>query len=299
MCYRWAMRSSLVVLIFAATTAHADPAADATKAFTAFVDGVAAGKAQPGLELFITPFRDDDPVPKDLTAVKKLLDKQKVKVGKVVVSKAGKSAWLIADITARVPRNGKLKSEALRASALLVLDGTAWRVRATEWSAAVPNHPTNMCGLMDREWHFTPSVPADLVAPVAAVIAALADMPSSADLPVAVGPSVREPFLKLLSDDPNAVVIGSAPNEKFTGGAAIKKLFKKWNVTWGGDGEDVSKDKGPVARAGAGPDGELLWLYTTASSHEQCTDYRALFVLAKEPAGWRIVHQHYSEQIVE
>jgi len=289
------MRSALLVLMFAATAAHADPAADATKAFTAFVDGVAAGKASPGLELFITPFRDNDPVPKDLAPVKKLLDKPKVKVGKVVVSKGGKSAWLVADIPARVPRKGKVKTEALRASAVLALDGDAWRVRATEWSATVPNHPTDMCGALDSEWHFTPSVPAELVAPVKAVADALEAMPAMDGMPETLG-GKREPFLALLSDDANALLLGSAAGERFTGGAAIKKLFKKWTVTYSGD---VNDTRVLAARAGAGPDGTQLWLYTTTRSHEQCAEYRTLLVLAKEPAGWRIVHHHYSEHIPE
>lgn len=295
MCYRWTMRTSFLVLLLAATIAHADPAAEPAKAFTAFVDGVAAGKASPGRELFITPFHDGDPVPQDLSAVKKLLDKPKVKVGKVVVSRTGKSAWLVADIPARVPRNGKVKAEALRASALLALDGDAWRVRATAWSATVPNHPTDMCGAVMREWHFTPSVPTELVAPVKAVLDAFDAIPYMAGMPATLGgEGNRELFLALLSSDASSIVLGSAAGERFTGGAAIKKLFKKWYVTHVGDDPAVL-----AARAGAGPDGEQFWLYTTTTSHDQCTDYRTFLVLAKEPAGWRIVHQHYSEHIIE
>jgi hypothetical protein len=36
---------------------------------------------------------------------------------------------------------------------------------------------------------------------------------------------------------------------------------------------------------------------TTTTSNAQCTEYRTFFALAKEPAGWRRVHQHFAEHI--
>jgi ketosteroid isomerase-like protein len=104
----------------------------------------------------------------------------------------------------------------------------------------------------------------------------------------------RGPLLKLLSDDPSALALGSAASERFSGGAAIKAVFKKWFITFGyGEGED----KSIPARAGLGAGGELMWMYVATMSHAQCTQYRTFLVLAKEAAGWRIVHQHYSERI--
>jgi ketosteroid isomerase-like protein len=189
-----------------------------------------------------------------------------------------------------VPRDGKLKSESLRASALLSLDDGSWRVRATEWSAAVPNHPYEGCGNIESVWQFTSGVSRELAAPVKAVIDAFRAMPAADGM----RGGDRGPLLKLLSDDPSALVVGSAASERFAGGAAIKAVFKKWFITFGyWEGED----KSIPARAGLGADGELMWMYIATMSHAQCTQYRTLLVLAKETAGWRLVHQHYSEPI--
>jgi ketosteroid isomerase-like protein len=284
------MRLVLALLFVAVSTAQADPAADVTKAFTSFVEGVAAtGKPSAGIDLLITPFSDSAPVATDLSTLKGVLEKPKVKIAKLVVSKSGKSAWLLGDVTARLSRNGKVKSDALRASAVLELDGGAWRVRATEWSATMPNRRLEGCGMIDFEMNVASDVPKDLVAPVKAVADAYRAMPSVEGGPVGGGD--RAPLLKLLSDDPNAVTLGSAAGERFTGGAAIKALFKNWNITLvSGDGGD----KSIPARARATGDGELLWIYLGTMSHAQCTHYRTVIVLAKEAAGWRIVHQHFS-----
>jgi len=288
------MRCSRVLpllLLFAVRVAQADPAGDATKAFTAFVQATAAGTATPGLALFITPFAGDQPVPADLGPVKQLLDKPRVKVTHVAVSKGGKSAWLVGEITAKVPRNGKRKTEALRASALLGREGSDWRVTATQWSATTPNERTDRCGMMATEWELPGDVPKELVAPVTDVIAAFHAMPAIEDSPFG---GDRGPLTKLVADDPGALVLGSAPGERFVGGKAIKALFQKWNVTAGIAGDD---GKGLAARAGAGPDGELMWMYSATALHAQCTEYRTFAVLAKQAAGWRIVHQHYARHI--
>jgi len=290
-----AMRFSLLVLLVAGSVAgsvaHADPAADASKAFTAFVTSVASGAPTPGLALFITPFSDDAPVPADLGAVKQLLDKPKVKIAHAAVSRGGKSAWLVGEVTAKLPNGARRKAGSLRVSALLGLGADGWRVQATQWSAGVPNHATDRCGNIEPEWRFTSDVAKDLAAPVQAVLDAFAAMPVIADSPFG---GDRSKLLALISDDRGTVVLGSAAGERFVGGKAIKALFKKWHVTHTGAPDDF---KGIPARAAAGPDGELMWMYTATRFHEQCTDYRSFFVLAKEPAGWRLVHQHYSEHI--
>lgn len=289
------MRCSLglwVLLVVTMRVAHAGPAGDASKAFTAFVDATAAGTATPGVALFVTPFPGDQPVPADLGPVKLLLAKPKVKVTHVAVSKGGTSAWLVGEITAKVPRDGKRKAEVLRASALLGLEGGAWHVQATQWSATTPNEPTDRCGMMATEWELPGDVPKPLVAPVTDVLEAFHAMPAVEGSPFGGGD--RAPLTKLISDDPGGVVLGSAPGERFVGGKAIKALLRKWYIAGGGAAEG---GKGLPARAGAGPDGELMWMYFATSMHAQCTEYRTFAVLAKEAAGWRIVHQHYARHI--
>ena len=39
-----------------------------------------------------------------------------------------------------------------------------------------------------------------------------------------------------------------------------------------------------------------MWMsFGVQGSDRLCTMYRAVFILAKEKAGWRIVEQHYSK----
>lgn len=283
MSFRLVSLAVLVVVAGGLHAAHAQAAPDAEikAAFTAFVDGVAAGKPLPAtVELFTPPAYDGgEPRPGDLAPIRKLLDKPRVKVLTVVASPGKSSAWVAAEITAKVPRDGKPKKESLRASAFLVKDGDAWTVRATHWSAGVKNERIEACGALTFEWEVERGVPAKAEAPVKAVLEAL----ESYDEP--------KPLVGLLSDDARAFVFGSAPRETFKGGAKIKALFRKWNVKLLFWDKDVA---GLPARAGFAPDGELLWMTTATMYTKMCTSYRTFFVLAKEKAGWRIVHQHYS-----
>lgn len=97
----------------------------------------------------------------------------------------------------------------------------------------------------------------------------------------------------MLSDDKRAIAIGSAQKEKFVGGPAIKAAFKNWRVSAHADLDAPT----PAARANISADGELMWVALSIVPPPQlCVTYRALFVLAKEPSGWKIVHQHDSER---
>jgi hypothetical protein len=57
------------------------------------------------------------------------------------------------------------------------------------------------------------------------------------------------------------------------------------------------EDAALPARAGATPDGALMWTAVGVAYFRLCTSYRTLFVMAQEKGKWRIVHQHYSEPI--
>jgi ketosteroid isomerase-like protein len=280
---RWFASLTLLVIVAAfapSARAQAAPDADVKAAFTAFVDSVAAGKVPSSVELFVGPSTDDnDAQPEDMAPIKKLFDKPKVTFAATVLSPGGASAWVAAEITGKVPHDGKIKKESLRASAVLVKDGGAWSVRAAHISIAQKNEVPDDCGALTYEWEFERSVPKELEAPVKAVLEAI----DSSD---------TKKLLSFLSDDKKAFVYGSAPKEKFVGGAKIKGIFKKWNVGllyWDHDNPD------PPSRAGATPDGNLLWMTAATMVPSMCTSYRTFIVLAKEPAGWRIVHQHYSE----
>ncbi|HUS28790.1 MAG TPA: nuclear transport factor 2 family protein [Kofleriaceae bacterium] len=283
----------LAVVLVLAGVAHADPNADVTQAFGAFIDGVATGKGSlTGVDVFVSPLSDetDDDgvaarVPSDLADVKALIASSKLKVTKVVVSKGGKSAWIAGEVSGKVERKGKKKTEPIRVSAFLGKDDKGWHVQATHWSVGEKDTKTEMCGSLEP-WRVAANVPKDADATVKAVYAAL-----EGDWLMEGGVKTSK-FGKLLSDDKNAVAIGSAPKEVFTGGAKIKSVFKKWQIS-------ANLDEGkPQARAGIGPDGEMMWIAMSVTAPpDLCTAYRTLFVLAKESSGWRIVHHHYSQRL--
>jgi hypothetical protein len=282
---------AVVSLVVVPSLAHADVNADVTQAVTAFVDGVAKNKA-PAVELFITPGygeRDDsfvyEAVPKDISDARGVIASSKVVASQIEVSKSGKSAWLAGEIAGHVERQGKAKAEPIRVSAFLIKDDHGWHVQATHWSTGEPDRPSNMCGNRE-EWSLHSSVPKEAQAAVKSVYDGLAG-----EYTVEHGASINPAkFGKLLSDDSKAYVIGSAPKEVIAGGAKIKSVLKKWEIT------AYAANGAMPARAGVGPDGEMMWLAMgVIAPPGLCTTYRSFFVLAKESAGWRIVHQHYSE----
>jgi hypothetical protein len=268
---RWVLALVLMVHV-----AQASPADDVTKAFQGFVER--GGANEPGLELFVPPGGLDlaekafvaPPVPPDASYVTDFLKAPTLSIQKLVVSPSGTSAWLAGEIKNAKPQ------PTLRVSALLVKDDSSWHVRAAHWSVPQKDAiPDIVCNVLSYEWHIQPGTPAELRGPVAAVLKAFSDNATS-----------------VLSDDKNAHMFGSAPRETYTGGRAIKKLFKKWHLS----PDSSAVDKAANARAGIAPDGQLMWMsFGVQGSDRLCTMYRAVFILAKEKAGWRIVEQHYSK----
>jgi len=264
---RWAL-----VLVLTVRAAHASPSSDITKSFQAFVE--TGGTSDARLELFIPP-QGDSPdehfqwpvLPHDRGETRGYVDHPRVLVKKLVVSRSGMSAWLAAEIASK----GK---DPLRASAVLVKDKKAWHVVAAHWSRATPARPVDPCKALAFEWRPKAAVPATARPPVIAVMKAL-------------NPSAD--FTEVMSDSGNAVMF--RPGDTTIGGAAIKNVFQAWKVTgpWHEAGKDLS------AFAGTTPDGELAWMaLEIGGPPDQCTDYRTMFVLASEPDGWKLVHQHYS-----
>lgn len=281
----------VLALLLAPSQALADDGADVQKAFGSFVDGVATGQGNTaGVDLFITPgsgeTNDDgfvEALPVDLAETRGMIATSKLKVSKVVVSKSAKSAWIAGEVAGKIQRKGKPKKEAIRVSAFLFKDDKGWHVQATHWSTGEPDVKTEMCGSLD-DWRVVPRIAPGAQDTVKAVYAAL-----DGDF-LQEGGVKPEKFGKILSNDKNAFVIGSAPKETFAGGAKIKGVFKKWAIS-----ATTPDDAKLTARAAVGPDGEMLWIAMGVTAPLQlCTSYRTLFVLAKERAGWRIVHHHYS-----
>ncbi|HUQ03764.1 MAG TPA: nuclear transport factor 2 family protein [Kofleriaceae bacterium] len=280
-----------LALLLAPSVALADDGADVGKAFTSFVDGVARGQpgATTGVDLFITPGDGDvedgfvQPVTADLAETRGMIAGGKLKVNKVVVSKSARSAWIAGEVPGAVKRKGKVKKEPVRVSAFLFKDDKGWHVQATHWSTGEPDRKTDMCGDLE-EWRLEPRIAPAAKETVKAVFGAL-----EGDALMEGGVTTGG-FAALLSADKNAYVIGSAPKETFVGGAKIKSVFKKWKIS-----AYSPEDDAYLARATVGPDGEMMWVALSVIAPPQlCTSYRTLFVLAREAAGWRIVHQHYS-----
>jgi ketosteroid isomerase-like protein len=262
----------VVALVVLASVAHANPATDITKTLQAFVE--TGGTSEAKLVLFIPP-QGDSPdehfewpvLPHDRGEARGYVDHPKLAVTKLVVSKSGISAWVAAEIHSKA-------KDPLRASAVLVKDKKQWHVIAAHWSRATPARPVDPCKSLAFEWRPKAAVPALARPPVIAVMKAL-------------NPSAS--FTDVMSDSGNAVLFG--PADTTIGGAAIKNVFSRWKVTgpWHEPGKDLS------ARAGVTPDGELAWMaLEIGGPPDQCTDFRTLFVLASEPDGWKLVHQHYS-----
>ncbi|MGE5184064.1 MAG: nuclear transport factor 2 family protein [Acidobacteriota bacterium] len=261
------MRAALVVALVAlASPAHADPQADATKAFTTFLDSVAAKQASADVDTFVSPFSDEQAATPEHLGEVAVLIQGKPRVVAAAVAKSGTAAW----IAAVVP--GTLK---LRASAFLTLDKGAWHVRAAELSAGVANHKPAMCGSIEPWW----KPPTNLIEEVVTV---------SKQLDAAMDSGTAKALVPLLSSDSHAQMFGSAPGEQWTGGTAIRRIFDKWQLDL-----DLEKSR----RSGIAPGGDLMWLALSMSSTQQCTNYRVLMVLAKEGKSWKIVHQHYAEAL--
>jgi ketosteroid isomerase-like protein len=272
-----------VGLLVAASTARAEPRADVAKVFTAFVDSLSTDKpAVDGIDVVLTPYGgEDEDVTVPIDELKHLVDHPALKILRVEISRSGKSAWIAAEVATPFHLGDKLVPTKLRASAFLALDGSAWKVRAAEISAPKPEHRDPTCGATDFYWKPKPNVPTAAAPVVKVMTEALDDY------------GHRAAFVGVLSDDPTSLVFGSAPDEQYSGGRAIKAVFRKWAIHLDYHGND------PVpARAGLGPDGELAWVVLAISSPpELCTGYRALFVVAKEAGGWRVVHQHYAAHV--
>lgn len=273
------MRAALVVVIVALTSpARADTKADVTAAFTAFVNAYASEKPDRGkLELLMeTDGANEDDLPVPAKLAQGLQQPKLEKLERVVVSPGGTSAWLAADLSARAHASDKWRPETVRASAVLVLDGKAWRVVAADFSVAVTEQPAPPgCGNASYQWQAPQKTPKALEPLVRQTIQSFGD---------------KKQFAAAMSDSKDAFLYGTSPGEVFSGAAAIKKIFQKWSVSaW------TSSDEPPHAVAGTSPDGQLVWLAVPITAPIQmCSMYRGFFVLAKEGNAWKIVHQHYS-----
>ena len=258
-----------VAVVLAASTVRADPARDATAAFTAFVGSLATDKpALDDLDAFLPPALAETPLPQAKDVAHLFRAAPKVKVLQLVISPSGRSAWLAAEL-----------GDAYRASAVLARDDHAWHVHAADISAPVPDVVADPdCGSASNQWDAPREVPAALAPQVRALLDAI---------------SSPATFVPMISGDRRALVFGSAPHETFRGGAAIKKVFKHWEISSSYAPGD--KDADLDAIAGTGPDGELIWVITPIMGPSRlCTMYRGFFVLAKEHGAWKLVHQHYS-----
>lgn len=267
------MRNVLIALVLLASTADADVATDVTKDYAAWISDLAAGKKGTAIPVFIRPQGDSMHLD-TYDAIDKLLATHDLSAVTVVPAKSGASAWLVADLAAQSPTTKKPVT--LRTSAFLNHDDKGWHVRAAHWSVARKDEtvPAEMgCGMLGFEWPLE-GTPTKEAKPI---------------VDTAIDALNGHKLVGLISDDKRGIVIGSAPKEKFVGGAAVKKVFAKW---------ELSSIYTPVERpvyADVGPGGDLAWIALAVTGPAKvCTQYRALWVLQKEGSAWKLVHQHYS-----
>jgi ketosteroid isomerase-like protein len=265
-----------------AAPARADVATEVTAQFRSFVTGLGTGAPDTdGLEVFITPFNVlVSPTAADLSDQFALFTGARVANVTVVPSASGKAAWLVADVTAHMPdlEGTGHHDEVVRASAFLSQrDDHHWWIGALHWSQAFPDIAPAKCE-PDEPMHFGFMIPKNLYEEVEAVLDAIAGGKLAA----------------LQSDDRRAIAIGSAPKQRFTGGAAIKAVLKKWHLGAAPRDSAHRMDAFPAVTGNAWS-GDLMWVVTSVrAAAPLCADYRALFVLAREANTWKIVHQHYS-----
>lgn len=274
----------VLALVLLVRVAHADPSSDAGKAFQTFVDGAAAKKLPADVEAFISPDKQPDPAVAAPDGFAKIAPKPKLAIVATHLAKSGTAAWIVATIGgAKYTANNPVTTP-LRASAFLTLDGGAWHVRAAHISGGKPNHESmgGMCGAMEKAYEPGANI-AKGAEPAVKVLTDAFKGPVD-------GKGTSAMVMPALSDDKGAQMFGSAPNEQFTGGAAIKKVFKGWKI-------DLDAGNDEQTRAGIASGGDLAWVAMEISTFWQCTNYRALFVLQKEGSAWKIVHQHYSEDV--
>lgn len=274
-----------IVVGASATRARADVATEVTAQFRSFVTGLGTGAPDTdGMEVFITPFNVlVSPTAADLSDQFALFTGAKVTNVTVVPSASGKAAWLVADVTAHMPdlEGPGRHDEVVRASAFLSQrDDHHWWIGALHWSQAFPDIAPATCEL-DEPMHFEFMIPKNLYVDLEAVLDAIAGGKLAA----------------LQSDDRRAIAIGSAPKERFTGGAAIKAVLKKWKL--GAPPRDSAhRHDAYSAVIGDSWSRDLMWVVTSVrAAPPLCANYRALLVLARDlSAGgpWKIVHQHYS-----
>jgi len=276
----------VAAVVCLASFAHADPATDASKAFSSFADAVAAKKLPDGVEAFIGPQHDPDVAVTDPADVLAIVPSPKLKIVSSHVAKSGTAAWVVAAVPgAKYDVAWQQSStQPLRASAFLTLDGGTWHVRAVHWSGGVPNRPrAGGCGNMDIAYE-----PPDAIAKGAEpAVKLVRDAFLGAEY--RTGKLQTGVIVSALSDDKAAQMFGSAPDEMFIGGATIKSIFKKWKVDLRANSDHT--------RAGIAPGGDLAWVATEVASDLQCTPYRTLFVLQLEGGKWKIVHMHFSSWV--
>jgi hypothetical protein len=184
----------------------------------------------------------------------------------------GKSAWVSQNV--RIDdtiKPGKVSTDLWRVSELVVKTPAGWRIGAAAWTKGVPDATANK----------------DAKANNKSAKLELGDKPGDA--------SLRDAFAKLVTDGLDAtaaarkdlVAIGSAPNERTTGGAMHAKAWAAWK----------GKAKVVSSVAGVAPSGTTGWV--AANVEVDKGGYKIPFlvfcVFDKTAKGeWSVVHSHFA-----
>jgi hypothetical protein len=101
--------------------------------------------------------------------------------------------------------------------------------------------------------------------------------------------STLNQLAKTVADRPDVVLYGSAPKERYVGGAAVRKQLEAWNLTFSiRDGIE----------AGASASGTVAWVLAnvdaTSPKAKAKVPYRLWTVYEKTGAAWKLVQLHFS-----
>jgi len=212
----------------------------------------------------------------------------KAKLEKVIVAKSGDSkvAWIAADVRGVRASDAcapgpcaPITQPPMHATALLERVGSEWR-----WVAWHITEPTTF--KEQRQAHAEGTVPDVLARSVTKADDVVAVFQTSILDPSALAASV--------SDRKDVVLYGSAANERYVGGAKVKKQLAAWKLAF------TIRDG---IQAGVAGDGKIAWVAANVDAVPlknplvKPMPYRVLAIYELNGAKWRLVQAHFSVDV--
>jgi hypothetical protein len=205
----------------------------------------------------------------------------------VSVAEDGMSAWTADEADLSVMAGDMEMIIPFRITQLYGNKGGEWQVLIANYSVGVPNEQAFTLAL-ENAWPELAAIPQGIAEGADGVYTRAAK-----DLEDA------EALLASVSDRDDAVVFGTAPDERVVGGARIRQVFgehvKNGHVKIKRDGE---------MRVGIAPGGGVGWVLANldfsvevAEGQRVAQPYRVMLVYVEEGGEWRIAQAHFSNGV--